>query len=306
MQFRNVAYDDKLIVVTHRCRMRVLSPQGFGGRTASALRSCSPAADQKPRPQPGQARSVRPRTLVVRCNAEQSQDVGQFFGNVGVPTKPFCAKQLIRHSASFDAFGARPVFCCSFPFVVSKMRVRCNFDVPISMCELGSPCSKPCRSAKSHHHGCRLLRLTSPALVMPPDTSRSPDWLREGVRPTGANSVCRPKAGRIIDRSTEGPRHDCANPRHCHEATANWIVGARVFRDRPIHVLWTLGRAASVLSRFPASDCQQPIPECGSQTYRARSRPPPGRSCAADLSDISRAIVFCWIAFRAPRTVRVS
>lgn len=28
------------------------------------------------------------------------------------------------------------------------------------------------------------LRFTSPALVMPPETSRSPDWLREGVRPT--------------------------------------------------------------------------------------------------------------------------
>ena len=27
-------------------------------------------------------------------------------------------------------------------------------------------------------------RLTSPALVMPPEISRSPDWLREGVRPT--------------------------------------------------------------------------------------------------------------------------
>jgi len=26
-------------------------------------------------------------------------------------------------------------------------------------------------------------RLTSPALVIPPETSRSPDWLREGVRP---------------------------------------------------------------------------------------------------------------------------
>ncbi len=31
-------------------------------------------------------------------------------------------------------------------------------------------------------HSARL-RLVSPALVMPPDTSRSPDWLREGVRP---------------------------------------------------------------------------------------------------------------------------
>ena len=27
-------------------------------------------------------------------------------------------------------------------------------------------------------------RLTSPALVIPPETSRSPDWLRDGVRPT--------------------------------------------------------------------------------------------------------------------------
>ena len=27
-------------------------------------------------------------------------------------------------------------------------------------------------------------RLTSPALVIPPETSRSPDWFREGVRPT--------------------------------------------------------------------------------------------------------------------------
>ena len=32
-------------------------------------------------------------------------------------------------------------------------------------------------------HNARL-RVTSPALVMPPDTSRSPDWLRDGVRPT--------------------------------------------------------------------------------------------------------------------------
>ena len=32
-------------------------------------------------------------------------------------------------------------------------------------------------------HNARL-RLTSPALVMPSDTSRSPDWLREGVKPT--------------------------------------------------------------------------------------------------------------------------
>lgn len=29
-----------------------------------------------------------------------------------------------------------------------------------------------------------LRRLASPAHVMPPITSRSPDWLREGVRPT--------------------------------------------------------------------------------------------------------------------------
>lgn len=27
-------------------------------------------------------------------------------------------------------------------------------------------------------------RFTSPALVIPPETSRSPDWLREGVKPT--------------------------------------------------------------------------------------------------------------------------
>ncbi len=32
-------------------------------------------------------------------------------------------------------------------------------------------------------HNARL-KLTSPGLVMPPDTSRSPDWLREGVSPT--------------------------------------------------------------------------------------------------------------------------
>jgi hypothetical protein len=27
-------------------------------------------------------------------------------------------------------------------------------------------------------------RLTSPALVIPPETSRSPNWFREGVKPT--------------------------------------------------------------------------------------------------------------------------
>ena len=32
-------------------------------------------------------------------------------------------------------------------------------------------------------HNARL-RSTSPALVMPPDRSRAPDWLREDVRPT--------------------------------------------------------------------------------------------------------------------------
>jgi len=32
-------------------------------------------------------------------------------------------------------------------------------------------------------HSARL-RFTSPALVMPPETSRSPNWLRGGVRPT--------------------------------------------------------------------------------------------------------------------------
>lgn len=31
--------------------------------------------------------------------------------------------------------------------------------------------------------------LTSPALVMPPETSRSPDWLRNGVRPAHARTL---------------------------------------------------------------------------------------------------------------------
>ncbi len=48
------------------------------------------------------------------------------------------------------------------------------------------PGPQPCRPPAMHHDGGRLAqrRLTSPALVIPPEMSRSPDWLREGVRPT--------------------------------------------------------------------------------------------------------------------------
>ena len=54
--------------------------------------------------------------------------------------------------------------------------------------DLRGPCSQSCRLPAMHHHGCRLhrarRRLTSPELVIPPEMSRSPDWFRDGVRPT--------------------------------------------------------------------------------------------------------------------------
>ena len=59
---------------------------------------------------------------------------------------------------------------------------------PAASGELCAPCSQPRCPPAMHHDGCRLAQRASKVDVTrlgdPPETSRSPDWLREGVRPT--------------------------------------------------------------------------------------------------------------------------
>jgi len=67
-------------------------------------------------------------------------------------------------------------------------------------------------------------RLTSPALVIPPETSRSPDWFREGVRPTHGPTFIRGREpGGVMDSGSIGQCHDSANPWHRHQSATDRI-----------------------------------------------------------------------------------
>ena len=80
-------------------------------------------------------------------------------------------------------------------------------------------------------------RLTSPAFVMQPETSRSPDWLQEGARPTQGHFLRGREPGRIIYRRTKGQRYNCADPGHRHQALAD-----RVFLGELAHMALQSGQ----------------------------------------------------------------
>ena len=160
--------------------------------------------------------------------------------------------------------------------------------------------------------------LTSPAFVMPPDTSRSPDRLREAVGPTQgptlfedrkgeplspsvrdkwANATTAPTPGIVIERRQTGsPR---GSRRTCFSRAAR--------SNRKDDKARNIGSVAVSSMRVPSAN------------PRMRASTPP-REIAPTLSpkfrgeplgDISRAIVFrrsvpIGIASRAPSTWRVS
>lgn len=163
--------------------------------------------------------------------------------------------------------------------------------------ELGSPCSQPCRSATVHHDHCpsgdlakpnlprgvaarhnARLRWTSPALVIPPDTSRSPDWLREGVRLTQGPTRFEERkrfgssiAARNVSATTAPIPGIVMRRWQTGSSQANW----RTCFSRPASSCRRDALACSIgQSRFPASDCHPPIPECVSRIYRGRSHRP--------------------------------
>ena len=99
-----------------------------------------------------------------------------------------------------------------------------NFAPP-PLRELGSPCSQPRFIMTVAAWQKARFRLMSPAFVMPPDASGSPDWLREGVRPTEGPTlfedrkrVGSPTAARDVSATK------ASIPQHCHQMVAHWIV----------------------------------------------------------------------------------
>ena len=69
-----------------------------------------------------------------------------------------------------------------------------------------------------------LRRFASPARVMLPDTSRSPDWLRDGVRPTqGPNFFRCREPRRVIDGGSESQADDSADTGHRHQEAADGV-----------------------------------------------------------------------------------
>ena len=73
-------------------------------------------------------------------------------------------------------------------------------------------------------HGARR-RLTPPALVIPPGTSRSPDWFHEGVRPThGPTFFEDVKRPGVIHRGPIGQCDHRTDPGHGHHAAAGRIL----------------------------------------------------------------------------------
>lgn len=59
-------------------------------------------------------------------------------------------------------------------------------------------------------HNARL-RFTSPALVMLPKTSRSPDWLRDGVSPTQGPTFLEGEAYSATEKRSRGPQIEARN-----------------------------------------------------------------------------------------------
>lgn len=68
-------------------------------------------------------------------------------------------------------------------------------------------------------------RVTSPAMVIPPEMPRSPAWLRDGARPTHGPTFCDDGEPRgIIDFGTIGQPHARAHTRHRHQSVADRFV----------------------------------------------------------------------------------
>lgn|GEM_PF-6889027 len=146
------------------------------------------------------------------------------------------------------------------------------------------------------HNAC--LKLTSPALVMPPETSRSPDWLREGVRPTqgpiifddlkrvGSSTAARndnattaPIRGIVIRRRQTGA--SCASWRTRFSRLASSCRKEALARSIGPVAVSSMG-FPSANSRMRASNLPREI----APTLRPKFRNSP-------LSDIFRAIMFC-------------
>lgn len=68
-------------------------------------------------------------------------------------------------------------------------------------------------------------RVTSPAMVIPPEMPRSPAWLRDGARPTHGPTFCDDGEPRgIIDFGAIGQPHARAHTRHRHQSVADRVV----------------------------------------------------------------------------------
>lgn len=146
-------------------------------------------------------------------------------------------------------------------------------------------------------HNARL-KLTSPALVMPPDTSRSPDWLRDGVRPTqgpilfedrkraGSSTAARkvrattgPIPGIVIRRWQTGSA--CARWRTFFSRIASSCRREALARSIGVVAASSIG-LPSANSRMRVSNLPREI----APTFKPKFRNNP-------LRDISSAIMFC-------------
>lgn len=157
------------------------------------------------------------------------------------------------------------------------------------------------------------LRFTSPALAMPPETSRSPDWLRDGVKPTQGPTFFEEvkRAGSsTVDRRLIGQSDNCANLWHCHQPNADRIILRHLPNQfsrydsssrsdalaRNIGVVAVSSMAmASESSRMRSLNLPWEI----APTFRPKFRKSP-------RSDTSIASMFSWIALRALRMARTS
>ncbi len=104
-------------------------------------------------------------------------------------------------------------------------------------------------------HNARL-RLTSPALVMPPETSRSPDWLRDGVRPaqgpTLFDEVKRARSSKRVGRSMPRRHRSPASSSSDDKPDRPGQAGVPAFQGLQAPVAGQLWLAASAQSRSPA------------------------------------------------------
>lgn len=134
-------------------------------------------------------------------------------------------------------------------------------------------------------------RFTSQALVRPPETSRSPDWLREGVEPTHGptlsdegNREGSSTAERKVGATTApGPAARQGSARQCPESGQTSAGGGRghpepvVLRVAPTPPGSGAGLPApeaSALSRPPAPDCRAPVRGCDVRACPERCRRP--------------------------------